>query len=182
MSTSKISLIPREGLNKRHECFIKFKIVAYWWQMTKPVTNHRNRVRIWIRKVMPERIWKFLLWRPIYNRSIQNHCAVWFTFFLLLILYWCYVGMWILDMALNTYSNDSAFGNMAMINLFWCWYIAISSMALEMIIMFVVLTFMFFAFIGWFWWLIMCPRFLSWTPPNNNRVDREYDLVIRLKI
>ena len=146
--------------------------------VTKPVTNHRNIIRVWIRSWMPEKVWKLILWRPIYNRRIQTNWAVWFIFFMLLIAYWCYVGMWILDIVVNEYHYDSTFNTIATVNLFWCWYIAVSWMSLEMIIMFVVLIAMLIIWIFWFWWLLFCPKWLAETSGYHERIDRDYILRI----
>ena len=52
-------------------------------------------------------------------------------------------------------------------------YIAIASLALEMIIMMIVMILMVFTLIPFICWAIICPSCLSWRPRNNGDIDRD---------
>mmetsp|Transcript_41734 Transcript_41734/g.48205 ORF Transcript_41734/g.48205 Transcript_41734/m.48205 type:complete len:89 (+) Transcript_41734:172-438(+) len=82
--------------------------------MTKPVTNHPNAVRVFIRKWLPESVWKLVFCRQIYKRSLQNFCVMWFTFFVMLVLYCLFVGMWLIDKIKIDYEDDTTFHHMTL--------------------------------------------------------------------
>lgn len=110
--------------------------------MTKPVTNHPNCVRVLIRKIMPVGVWRILFCRPLYKRSIQNMCVMWFSFFVLIILYCLFTGMFMLAKSEEDYPNDRGLHIMVAIVLVSSAYIALVSMALEVVIMLIIMIFM----------------------------------------
>jgi len=146
--------------------------------MTKPVRDHPNVVRILIRKIMPAHVWKLIFCRYLYKKNLQKVCVVWFAFFVLLVTYCLFNGLYLINKINKSHPNDTSLKIMVDIVTFSSIYLAIVSMALEVMVMMIVMLLMTAAVILCFFWFIFCPRCMSYQPQDNSMINREYFLTI----
>lgn len=76
------------------------------------------------------------------------------------------------------YPNDRGLHIMVAIVLVSSAYIALVSMALEVVIMLIIMIFMTLAIFLCFWCFVFCPRWLAWRPRENMDVDRQYFIAL----
>lgn len=148
---------------------------VYTWQMVKPVTDHPNWVRILVRKIANPGLWKIIFWRKIYKKSIQNYSLVWFTFFILLISYSLFTGIYLFDKFTTDYNDEDMNRILIGVLVISISYICVAWIALEVIIMLIIMIFMTFSLIACIGCILCWPRWLAWRPQNDNsRVNRDY--------
>ena len=146
--------------------------IAYVWQMTRPVTNHMNWVRILIRKLFPQSFWKIIFWRKAYKNRIQNKCYMWFLYVWIILGYVMINSVWMLRIIFSEYKDDIAFTNLYLFVLVTSSYIVIESLAMDLIIMIVIMFFMIFSLVIWFPCIIVCQNLMTWRPRSTNDVNR----------
>jgi hypothetical protein len=148
---------------------------VYTWQMVKPVTDHPNWVRKLVRKVTSPSVWKIIFCRPVYKKSIQNNSFVWFIFFVLMISYALFSGVYLVELFVENHPDDNLIRILMLILIISTVYVCIASIALEVIIMLIVMVVMTISIVLCIGCIIWCPRFLAWRPErDNDRINRNY--------
>ncbi|CAI2363859.1 unnamed protein product [Moneuplotes crassus] len=148
-------------------------MLIYVWQMTRPLTNHPNQVRTLVRKTLPKEAWRIIFCRMFYKKNLQDQCWWWFSYTFLLVSYFMFVVLWVLDVVSDEYSEDRLFMGAMTFVIITSFYNLVASISLVIIIMIVIMMLMIVLLIICFPCIILCQDCMSWRPRNNGDVDRE---------
>lgn len=138
---------------------IPLYIIAYFFFITRKVTDHPNKIRIWLRKVLPKWSFQILFWRKYYRAYLkrQNPWYALIFYGVIMVFYSFFFEMQIYGYVRSDNYGDKAFEE------FWL-YLFISNLFITMnylIIEVFVLSITFLAIVLLvFWWIscIICKR------------------------